>query len=226
MENIIKLLTQEQVDKLLSSGDGENYSPLGKFYVKNNIGFTAIDNSEGFAWCEDFDNIEEVENYLEGKIERKEELTMRNKNIETMKFYLNVQDTCVEWCSCCGEEIPLKADAIEQVCLYCGEKLLPCNLCDMDRVECYGGKCIMENKEIVTLHGKDNKVYRFQHKDLQRLLFYVFDYDWYVEDFLKNYTVEQLEKIINSTNREGIGVPGVAEVEEIVIYPKGLGLAK
>lgn len=139
---------------------------------------------------------------------------MKTKNIETIKLYLNVEDTCIEWCQNCDEEINLKADSIEQVCSCCGEKLLPCNLCDMDRVECYGGKCIMKNKEIVTLNGYDNKVYKFQHKDLQRILFNVFDFDCYVEDFLDEYTYDHVEHILANTKREGVGIPCEVIVEK------------
>ena len=47
---------------------------------------------------------------------------------------------CIEWCSTCGEEVEIEATFCKvQKCPECGEHILPCNLCDTDKTDCF--KC-------------------------------------------------------------------------------------
>ena len=59
------------INKILNSlHDNEegNYKPIGLFWFKNEQNcYTAIDNSSGQAWFEDFNSFEECINYLNGK---------------------------------------------------------------------------------------------------------------------------------------------------------------
>ena len=64
------------IDKILNSveeNEEGNYKPIGRFWFKNEQnGYTAIDNSSGCAWFEDFDTLKECVDYLNGKtIERR-----------------------------------------------------------------------------------------------------------------------------------------------------------
>jgi hypothetical protein len=62
MDNIQKA-TQRIVDKIL-----EKRKPLGNFYIENEQGgITGIDNSDGHAWFEDFDNLEDCKRWLKGE---------------------------------------------------------------------------------------------------------------------------------------------------------------
>jgi len=59
------------VDKILKSVEENkegNYKPIGLFWFKNEQnGYTAVDNSSGCAWFEDFNTFEECIDYLNGK---------------------------------------------------------------------------------------------------------------------------------------------------------------
>lgn len=44
-----------------------------------------------------------------------------------------------EWCSECGQDVVLYESFETQVCPECGEKILPCRMCDMDKVACGNG---------------------------------------------------------------------------------------
>lgn len=50
------------------------------------------------------------------------------------------ENTCVEWCSTCGEDVEIQAtfDKVQK-CPECNEYILPCNLCDTDKTDCF--KC-------------------------------------------------------------------------------------
>lgn len=71
----IKRITTRETKKLFESCDvlsdlpGANkYKPLGRFFIPERNGhFTAIDNSDGYAWCEEFVNFEEMEKWFAGK---------------------------------------------------------------------------------------------------------------------------------------------------------------
>lgn len=59
----IKRITSRQADQII-----EKREPLGLFYVcQENRNYTAIDNSGGQAWTEDFDNIGDCIDYLLGE---------------------------------------------------------------------------------------------------------------------------------------------------------------
>ena len=59
----IKRITSRQAHQII-----EQREPLGLFYVCKGDGiYTAIDNSGGHAWTEDFDNIGDCIDYLLGE---------------------------------------------------------------------------------------------------------------------------------------------------------------
>ena len=45
----------------------EERKPLGLFYSKEGETFIAVDNSQGEAWTEDFQTMEQVRNFLLGE---------------------------------------------------------------------------------------------------------------------------------------------------------------
>lgn len=45
----------------------EERKPLGLFYSQEGSRFVAVDNSQGEAWTEDFETIEQVRNFLLGQ---------------------------------------------------------------------------------------------------------------------------------------------------------------
>lgn len=71
----IKRITTRQAKRLFSlcciSDDlfgVSKYKPLGRFFIAERNGhFTAIDNLDGYAWCEEFVNFEEMEKWFAGK---------------------------------------------------------------------------------------------------------------------------------------------------------------
>lgn len=58
-KDIIKFINNEFIDSLLMSKDSRGrFVPLGLFITKNEYGaYTAIDNSAGYAFTEDFETI-------------------------------------------------------------------------------------------------------------------------------------------------------------------------
>ena len=46
-----------------------------------------------------------------------------------------------EWCGYCENEVKID-DCGVSVCPICGEKILPCSQCDMDKVDC--NNCVWE----------------------------------------------------------------------------------
>lgn len=46
-----------------------------------------------------------------------------------------------EWCGYCENEVEIDDCGIS-VCPICGEKILPCSQCDMDKVDC--NNCVWE----------------------------------------------------------------------------------
>lgn len=45
--------------------------------------------------------------------------------------------TCTEWCQSCQSEVTIKRSFTKkQVCPSCGASIKPCNLCDMDKIDC------------------------------------------------------------------------------------------
>ena len=70
----IKRITARQAHQII-----ENREPLGLFYVcQEGEIYTAIDNSGGHAWIEDFDNVIDCIDYLLG--EDVEEIRKRELN--------------------------------------------------------------------------------------------------------------------------------------------------
>jgi len=74
--NEIKEITQEEVSKLMDSGFGStrnDYEPRGLFYKSENFNgkeiYVGIDNSEGCAWTEDFETLEDCKAWLRGELE-------------------------------------------------------------------------------------------------------------------------------------------------------------
>ena len=51
-----------------------------------------------------------------------------------------------ELCSCCNTEVKLYAAFESQNCPNCGERILPCALCDCDVVDCT--KCPLEKENV------------------------------------------------------------------------------
>lgn len=42
---------------------------------------------------------------------------------------------CVEWCSCCDTEVVIRSFGVS-FCPNCGERILPCTMCDTDYIDC------------------------------------------------------------------------------------------
>jgi hypothetical protein len=55
MKEDIKEMTSAEVNQLLASGEysGE-YTPIGKFWHKENDVYVGLDNSDGYCWTQDF----------------------------------------------------------------------------------------------------------------------------------------------------------------------------
>lgn len=51
-----------------------------------------------------------------------------------------------EWCSFCMNEVQLKAKSELQVCPKCGHLIIPCCLCDCNKVDC--NKCDINKASI------------------------------------------------------------------------------
>ena len=49
-----------------------------------------------------------------------------------------------EWCPFCEEEVEIKAQMRVQKCPNCGENIIPCCLCDMDKADCANCKLAKE----------------------------------------------------------------------------------
>lgn len=60
----IKKVSKRFSSKLLKSGEGSNYRPLGKFYLEENGLFIGIDNETGEAWVEEFETLESCIDWL------------------------------------------------------------------------------------------------------------------------------------------------------------------
>ena len=55
-------ISKEKADEII-----ETRKPLGKFWLKENDRYVAIDNEIGVAWTEDFDLYDDCERYLNGE---------------------------------------------------------------------------------------------------------------------------------------------------------------
>lgn len=104
-----------------------------------------------------------------------------------------------EWCSECGQDVVLYESFETQVCPECGEKILPCRMCDMDKVAC-GNGCPLIKRTSVTLNTYD-KSFTIDKGELQKILFNLYGYDCFVDEWLGEYTyddslviAEELEK--------------------------------
>lgn len=63
----IKELTGEELAALFASGnESDNYTPIGRFYVKDGDVYVGVDNSTGDAWTEDFTTLEDCIEWLKG----------------------------------------------------------------------------------------------------------------------------------------------------------------
>ncbi len=69
MKNDIQLITREYANKILDS-TGKKYKPLGLFLISDEEDgetiWTAIDNSTGDAWTEEFDTRNRAVRWLHG----------------------------------------------------------------------------------------------------------------------------------------------------------------
>lgn len=71
------------------------------------------------------------------------ELVRMAKNEDVNEFLCSVipdgeDENCIVWelCPHCSYEVPLKKSFRIQHCPNCGERILPCSLCDMDKENC------------------------------------------------------------------------------------------
>lgn len=81
---------------------------------------------------------EELRNYTEPKDIINE--IMETWQIELVPYESN---TTYEWCNVCGQTTKILSTGGK--CEHCGKFLLPCSLCDMNKVNCK--KCKFNNKE-------------------------------------------------------------------------------
>lgn len=116
---------------------------------------------------------------------------------------------CIEWCSTCGEEVEIQAtfDKVQK-CPECEEHILPCNLCDTDKTDCF--KCQNIYRKMIAGEYKRQQVpaeniiilesyyYKFsiEEKELKAVIKYLYDIDD-IEIFLDNYIYDDVEHIIH-----------------------------
>ena len=78
--NYIKSISENEAAKIFNSEHGGKYDYLGKFIIKENDGYTAIDNSTGDAWTEEFNNKADAIRYLNNEYQN--ELDKVSSSIE------------------------------------------------------------------------------------------------------------------------------------------------
>lgn len=61
---LLQKLTKKQAIALLDSGQNGEYSPIGRYWYKDDNSFIAIDNSTGNAWVEEFKTLRVCFEYL------------------------------------------------------------------------------------------------------------------------------------------------------------------
>ena len=66
----IELIDKQKADEILSSDcTSSKYEPLGSFYYKSDDLYVGIDNSNGDAFVEEFDNVDDCIDWLNGRFE-------------------------------------------------------------------------------------------------------------------------------------------------------------
>ena len=76
---MIQILTQSELQELVTHPDRQNkYRPKGMFLSHENGMWVACDNSEGDAWTEEFDTLEDAVDWLNSDVS-KEEFESRRK---------------------------------------------------------------------------------------------------------------------------------------------------
>lgn len=68
-------------------------------------------------------------------------------DIDHEKYSVRVPDFseyCTEWCPCCDTEVVIPSFGVS-FCPNCGERILPCSMCDTDYIDC--NRCPYEKRE-------------------------------------------------------------------------------
>lgn len=137
------------------------WETIGRYNFKRKIRKNASISNSTFTLEElpyfDFieENIEEltIKEYIIKKLKEKKEKTIERFNNEiidlkqsikdcedNIKKYQSInldivsEDKITEWCDECGMESVISKNG--GYCEHCGKYLLPCSLCDMDKVDC------------------------------------------------------------------------------------------
>ena len=137
------------------------WEDIGRYDFKRKIRKNASISNSTFILEEiphfDFieENIEEltIKEYIVGKLEEKKEEIIKRLNNEIVDLKQSIrnceddikkyqainldfvsEDEIVEWCNNCENESVISRNG--GYCEHCGKYLLPCSLCDMDKVDC------------------------------------------------------------------------------------------
>lgn len=63
----IKKMTAAEFQTMMGSATDTPYLPLGRFYLEDSGKIIGVDNSDGHAWTEEFDDFESCERWLNGE---------------------------------------------------------------------------------------------------------------------------------------------------------------
>jgi len=82
VNKMIHLVVKEVISNIIETFD--SHSPdkdiIGKFLTVDENSFVAVDNSTGDAWTEEFDNMQDALDWLNGKFEMSEYQERKNKH--------------------------------------------------------------------------------------------------------------------------------------------------
>lgn len=75
---MIKFVLKEEISEIISNFDKNISNEEGKFLTVEGNKYIAVDNETGDAWTEDFDNIKDAIDWLNGKIGIDDHLERKN----------------------------------------------------------------------------------------------------------------------------------------------------
>jgi hypothetical protein len=86
-----------------------------------------------------------------------------------------------EWCPNCCDEVKLDNEFRVQICPTCGKWILPCSMCDMDKVDC--SKCKL-CEEVNQLEEDSKEVFNDIQRELTPLVRDTYDKNSIAESLL------------------------------------------
>jgi len=80
---MIQLVVKEVISNIIETFDSPSPDKdiIGKFLTVDENSFVAVDNSTGDAWTEEFDNMQDALDWLNGKFEMSEYNERMNENV-------------------------------------------------------------------------------------------------------------------------------------------------